>query len=239
MLIIPDIHGRDFWKIPVKRFLGKEHIIVLGDYLDPYEDEGISPQEAFLNFKEIVALKREYPDCFSLLLGNHDLHYMSKDLFGSRYDYASASIIKKFINDNSSVFELAHLFETGEKKYLFTHAGLRKGWIKKHAIIFEDDAITTVAEMLNNLWHDTTFHQILFSMLSDIPFSRWGYSKYGSPIWNDIDDMASDLDEFPGWYQVFGHSQQESEPVIREHFACLDCRRAFILNIHGKFQELE
>ena len=44
MIIIADVHGRDFWKAPVYEYQGKEHIIFLGDYLDPYDYESI-PQE--------------------------------------------------------------------------------------------------------------------------------------------------------------------------------------------------
>lgn len=46
-LIIPDVHGRDFWKDAANRFPG--NIVFLGDYLDPYPLEGISPDEAFTN----------------------------------------------------------------------------------------------------------------------------------------------------------------------------------------------
>lgn len=51
MVIIPDVHGRDFWMKPVQENLGKEHILFLGDYLDPYPDEGILGEEAFLRFE--------------------------------------------------------------------------------------------------------------------------------------------------------------------------------------------
>lgn len=45
MIIIPDIHGQDFWKKPLQEHLGKEHILFLGDYLDPYEDKTLFPFE--------------------------------------------------------------------------------------------------------------------------------------------------------------------------------------------------
>ena len=52
ILILPDIHGRTFWKDAV------EHeqfatIIFLGDYLDPYPSEGINDEQALATFKEI------------------------------------------------------------------------------------------------------------------------------------------------------------------------------------------
>jgi len=46
LIIIPDVHGRGFWRRTVAYFPGAEFIF-LGDYLDPYEDEGITDDEAF------------------------------------------------------------------------------------------------------------------------------------------------------------------------------------------------
>ena len=40
ILIIPDIHGRTFWKECIK-CREYDEIIFLGDYLDPYSFEGI------------------------------------------------------------------------------------------------------------------------------------------------------------------------------------------------------
>ena len=40
--IIPDVHGRQFWKDVIPRKDEFEKIIFLGDYLDPYGFEGIS-----------------------------------------------------------------------------------------------------------------------------------------------------------------------------------------------------
>ena len=76
MLILPDIHGRDFWRKPVQETLkeGDEKIIFLGDYLDPYDDEGITDAVAFGGLQDIIRFKQEHPDKVTLLWGNHDLH---------------------------------------------------------------------------------------------------------------------------------------------------------------------
>ena len=66
-----------------------------------------------------------------------------------------------------------------------------------------------------------------------------GDKQYGSPVWNDVDEMSKDAAELPGWYQIFGHTQQEFDPIICEHFACLDCRRAFRLTDDGKIEDVE
>ena len=60
ILIVPDIHGRKFWKEPCSNVDKYEKIIFLGDYLDPYTwREDISKDDAIDNFKEIISFARE------------------------------------------------------------------------------------------------------------------------------------------------------------------------------------
>ena len=59
ILIIPDVHGRTFWKEAINKFPKNEfpnmEIIFLGDYLDPYTGyEDINKEQAYDNFKEII-----------------------------------------------------------------------------------------------------------------------------------------------------------------------------------------
>ena len=39
IIIIPDVHGRTFWREAIEKYRNKENtqIIFLGDYLDPYQ----------------------------------------------------------------------------------------------------------------------------------------------------------------------------------------------------------
>ena len=115
MIIIPDIHGRDFWKKPVYENLGKEHIIFLGDYMDPYEDEQIAPWEVFPQLEEIVKLKEKNSDNVTLLLGNHDIHYLTEKGRGGRYDYIRGAQIKHFLIEHADSFQLALSSEVGGK----------------------------------------------------------------------------------------------------------------------------
>ena len=60
-LIIPDVHGRIFWKTPAEEFLknnSERKIVFLGDYLDPYKGEGISQERAINNFSDIIEFKK-------------------------------------------------------------------------------------------------------------------------------------------------------------------------------------
>ena len=49
-------------------------------------------------------------------------------------------------------------------------------------------------------------------------------------IWSDVREGDREFT----YYQVFGHTQLESEPFITERFACLDVRRPFILDTETK-----
>ena len=80
-LIVPDVHGRDFWREPVYKTLQETDtkIIFLGDYVDPYygefydgdEDkwlvEGINSWENLSDYvvktlTDIIELKKQYPE---------------------------------------------------------------------------------------------------------------------------------------------------------------------------------
>lgn len=233
MIIIPDIHGRNFWKKHVEDNLGKEHIVFLGDYLDPYEDEQIAPWEVFPQLEEIVTLKEKNSDSVTLLLGNHDIHYLTEKGRGGRYDYIRGTQIKHFLIEHADSFQLTLSSEIGGKQFLFSHAGILAGWMEHNKEYLDDATPETIGTVLNNMWHDRSSWPVLFSLLADVPYSRWGRAEYGSPTWSDVDDMRTDAPELPGIYQIFGHSQQEGEPVITDYFACLDVRRAFQFSERG------
>ena len=238
MIIIPDIHGRDFWKEPVIENIGKEHILFLGDYLDPYDYEPFSPWNAYPQFQEIVAIKEKNPDSVTLLLGNHDIHYLTEKGRGQRYDYIRGAQIKHFIIEHAELFRLAHIEEFGGKRFLFSHAGILAGWIEHNKEYLNGATPDTIGDVLNEMWADRSCWPVLFSLLADVPTSRWGRAPFGSPTWSDVEDMRKDAPELPGYYQIFGHTQQETGPVITEYCACLDCRRAFRLTEDGLITDI-
>ena len=83
VLIIPDVHGREFWIKPVKDVLenSDKPVIFLGDYLDPYsyelEGTGIHPQEHAIDiFKQVIDTKKQYSERVTLLIGNHKVQFV-------------------------------------------------------------------------------------------------------------------------------------------------------------------
>lgn len=226
ILIIPDVHGRDFWKKAVEE-TPCERIVFLGDYVDPYEREGITPEQALGVFFEVLDLKKTNPKKVVLLLGNHDMHYLS-ELFremacGSRYDEDLSGIIFNLLNAQKKRFRLAHEEVVAGKRYLFTHAGVNALWYERHRETIKE----LTAKNLNHLM--ATKKGV--TALADIGKIRGGYLPSGSMLWADSDEMLLS-EPFPDVYQIFGHSQR-SHPLITQHYACVDCRKAFLLDERG------
>lgn len=100
-------------------------------------------------------------------------------------------------------------------KYLFSHAGITKDWLDYNNLELKDlDSID-----ITNL-----------SALDHIPYSRGGYNKYGSCVWNDLEDFQLQT-PYKGYYQIFGHSWGgRTKPLITDKHAMLDCCKPFVLN---------
>lgn len=139
-LVIPDVHGRPFWKQAILEFPKKEFpklkIVFLGDYLDPYENypgviegEGWTREEAIDNFKEIIEFAKK-DKRIHLLIGNHDMHYWYDAHYKSRVDTKNYNIIKDLFLKNFTLFNLAYEEKIDGVKYLYTHAGITKFWLQ-------------------------------------------------------------------------------------------------------------
>lgn len=231
ILIIPDVHGRTFWKDAVEKYgENAEKIIFLGDYLDSYPCEGITRRQTIKNFEEIIDYKAANKDKVILLLGNHDLPYFDSHFHTrSRYDSSNAWHIREDFNSHRSLFDMAYMETINDKTYLFTHAGILKSWYEQHK--------KTIGELtVPNLNVLKDFPKGI-EILTQVSGLRGGFGRCGSMVWSDIDEKKEDED-LDGIYQIFGHSQQEEHPVITRTWACLDCRKAFILTEDGGFQDV-
>lgn len=231
ILIFPDIHGRSFWKKPLQdvidRKINPDNIVFLGDYFDPYLHEGISVDEAIINWHELTVKvwNSLSPTIPIFLYGNHDYHYLDnyfgKNANGGRISHKHLNEIRGILKDNEDMLQIAYQTTIGGKNVLFTHAGVNANWYNRH----KDLIGSLTAKNLNNLANSEEG----LEALSDIGICRWGNQETGSPLWNDVnelqDESVADVD-----FQICGHSQQKENPVIKEHFAMLDCRKPFILN---------
>ena len=224
LIIIGDVHGRTFWRDAVQRNpCGK--FIFLGDYLDPYPKEEMSDKDAFQGLEDIINFKKEHPDMVTLLWGNHDLHYLYPEYMGSRYDFDHAERNAHLFWDNQSLFQMAYDVRVGDKKYLFSHAGVGRMWVLSHFPNLADEDIT--ANLLNDL---VGYHEFM-SALGDVSRYRGGKKEYGSMIWADPRELIEEENRLSGVIQVFGHTQLDMPINYEDWLYCLDCRQAFFLNL--------
>lgn len=208
VLIIPDIHGRSFWKdVDSSKY---DLTIFLGDYVDPYPEDKISPDDVIRNLEDLVLFKKDNPNTI-FLSGNHDEMYVNDEYasyfsYKDRHDYAHATEIRNLLNQLS--MQYVYVLD----KYLFTHAGF------------------------NNKFDKHIKHQIQKEIqtrdLARVSFYRGGRNDFGSILWSDIREIAnSDPNKYLSKYiQIFGHTRVK-ELVHHDNWYCLDCSKPFELNL--------
>ena len=255
-LVIPDVHGRTFWKEPVRWVLDNLKdvpIVFLGDYTDPYVGEvdsvtntTIKREDGITCLKEVIELKKQNSDRITLLIGNHDLGYLNKYICTCRRDRANEKVLTGLFKDNLSLFNLATEFEVAGKKFLFTHAGITTRWVKAWETLVKDYGIDSKisVDTLNDVFHMEMAgnnEQSLVMALSYVSHYRGGYDNCSSLVWADIHDHldidSNDWADEHGYIQVFGHTQLSEDPIsIDGKVFCLDVRRAFYIDKEGEIR---
>lgn len=221
MLVVPDVHGREFWRKPIEDY-PEEEVIFLGDYLDPYPEEGISPEDAIQVFMDILLLPIKYPKReITYLLGNHDLAYLNPihKQSAPRHDWENEKeIINLFRGIGMDSWNVA----TIKGKYIFSHAGIHSGWISRHPELGRD--IYEVTKTLQEkLWSPD-----VMTALSEYSGFRGGWEyNIGSPVWSDVREWVNwEPDEIQDYIQIFGHTQLNDGVIIdiRKDWKCIDCK---------------
>ena len=217
ILIIPDLHGRKFWREAIANNIEKvDKVVFLGDYLDPYPEEiEESPESMECKYfgdsqsllgilNDIVSLKKNEPDKYVLLTGNHsDSYIWSKFSAATRTDYKNWEKYHKFFSENLEYFNLVWI----ENDVIFSHAGISEGWaneflyhymkydegaeLEKNSIVFE-----TARVLKDTLLKDFNTHYI--NSLGCISAYRWGDAPYGSCEWADLREHLDMKKSIPG-----------------------------------------
>ena len=243
-LLIPDIHGRDFWKDAVDKVnLSETKVVFLGDYLDPYPHEfkDISKEELYKNtidnFKEILEFKKSNPENVVLLVGNHDLTYLiSKVICNCRCIDSHYKELNKLFVDNKNLFDLLYVISPYSKNVIVSHAGIHKDYFEellcrlKFVKSDELDKLTDNQKIdylykINDLFKEGSYD--LNESLGTCSYFRGGYHVQGSLVWSDIREWIDDKNiEF---YQIFGHTLIK-QPVVTKDYACIDSKEALLFN---------
>ena len=245
-LIIPDIHGRDFWKTPVTQVLettGAE-ICFLGDFHDPYPQEEWTKgkdylQESVDNFRQILETKKQNPERITLLIGNHDCGYaISSDICSSRMDRKHKSELRTLFRENWELFRLAKRCDIAGKTFILSHAGIHKEWVKRVWGKIADNPGFDVVRELNEAWAEAD-HGILGSLGIYDRYRGWGGAHYGSPVWADIQSWVGISPAESFGFHVVGHTQLRKNPIVLDTIADVDCRTAFYIDTEGKLRSYE
>lgn len=254
ILIIPDIHCRNFWRKTISDNADKvEKIVFLGDYLDPYPGE-IKENPELMECKDfydsysnlnmlndIISLKKDKPNKYVLLTGNHsDSYIWSKFHAATRTDYKNWEKYHKFFLENLEYFNLVWV----ENNVIFSHAGITEEWAQKvwDELEYPKDEFYSIMEIAI-MFRDTPlkyFTKEHINVISNISYYRYGESSCGSCEWADLREHIEKIISYEnntfigkgesGTFQVFGHTQLINKPLICDKWACLDCRKGFIIN---------
>ena len=251
-LILPDIHGRLFWKSAIELYPKEKYpdldIVFLGDYLDPYDFEYISKEDAIYNFENIIDIA-EKDNRVHLLLGNHDWHYID-NIDNCRIDKDNFKYIKNLFLTYDKLFNIAYENFIEDKRYFYTHAGVTKQWwndiqnISKNCLTNKFLSDEQKQWITNNVLNKPITTELLNSFkynfqgnawLSMISFIRGGDNDFASCIWADYREMHNGkLSVFTdNTYQIFGHTLSEpdiNDGIVLDNIAMLDSRCAWVLN---------
>lgn len=207
LLIVPDVHGRDFWIEPCSHIDDFDKVIFLGDYHDPYTFQVSQDTSRHRLRDNLLPFILEHRDKCICLYGNHDSYVVGKPC--CRTDNYHFNEIADYLKQMN--LQLIYRVDN----YLFSHSGVLPKWLELYNLKLED---------LETLPLD-------HSSLYEISSYRGGFD-IGSCIWGDVREYYNAY-QLDGIYQIFGHTQLE-DAIITDTFACLDCRKCFTLDTETK-----
>lgn len=199
-LIFGDFHGHFDSLNQIYQDEKPFSVIHLGDYFDSFHGTVDGMKEAFTN---LLSLRKEHLSDtkngdFTLLLGNHDYHYLQYGLeqysgYNKGYDlWAHQQLQECWDNKIIKLVEFDYTSKT-----LYSHGGVTNTWLKENRM----DGIEL--QYLN----DVNLFNLRFTYAGGGDW--YGDSIYSSPIWVRPNALLSDMykdEEGIKWTQIVGHT---------------------------------
>jgi hypothetical protein len=187
--VIPDIHGSTEWKKIKDRLDEFDKIVFLGDFFDSWTN--IWPDQGE-NFKEIIELKKIYPDKIELLLGNHDTQYIHGWRCSGHQEDRKLEI-KGILGENKDLFSIVFIY----KNWIFSHAGVSQTWLDNWEIKPEE---------INDLYLTNP------KCVAHTGNSPSGDDPRNGPLWI----RPRSLNKYPakGYSQIIGHTELPAVPEV-------------------------
>lgn len=205
-IIFGDFHGHFDSLYQIYQDEQPYSVIHLGDYFDNFSGDVNAIKQAFT---DLLNLRKEHLSNtkngdFTLLLGNHDYHYLMYGLeqysgYNKGYDLWAHQQLKELWDKH--ILKLAEYDYTS--KTLYSHAGITNTWLKENRM----EGIELLYLNSVNLFN------LRFTYLGGGDW--YGDSVYSSPIWVRPNALLSDMykdDEGNVWTQIVGHTSN-STPV--------------------------
>lgn len=205
-LIFGDFHGHFDSLNQIYQDEKPYSVIHLGDYFDNFHGSVDSIKEAFTN---LLTLRKEHLSNikngdFTLLLGNHDYHYLQYGLeqysgYNKGYDlWAHEQLKELWDNHQLKLVEWDYTSKT-----LYSHAGVTNTWLKESRMDGVD------FQYLNEI----NLFRLRFTYAGGGDW--YGDTPYASPIWVRPNSLLGDryVDENGEvWTQIVGHTH-DTMPV--------------------------
>ncbi len=207
IIAIGDIHGRNLWKSIVQTQVF-DRVVFIGDYFDSFD---IGATEQMDNFREIVAFQKANPTKVTLLIGNHDFHYLPAAMqvnetytgFQDKYAFQISNLILEHLEQFNMCYQL--------ENYLFTHAGVTHTW-------------------LNNAGYDKQAIDVFINELFQYQPGKFffnGSNPYGdnvtqSPIWVRPASLKKNAYKYETVKQVVGHTTVTRLEISKDRFFFID-----------------
>lgn len=205
-IIFGDFHGHFDSLYQIYQDEKPYSVIHLGDYFDNFSNDVNSIKQSFT---DLLKLRKEHLSDtrngdFTLLLGNHDYHYLMYGLeqysgYNKGYDLWAHGQLKELWDKH--ILKLVEYDYTS--KTLYSHAGITNTWMKENRM-----------EGIELLYlNSVNLFTLRFTYLGGGDW--YGDSVYSSPIWVRPNSLLKDMykdEEGIEWTQIVGHTNN-STPV--------------------------
>lgn len=230
-LHIGDMHGK--WdKFFNKDFTPKYNIndynkiIFIGDYWDSFDVDFETQRKTF---NAIIELKKQYPDRFVLLLGNHDVHYLYLDTYyrGNGFQEKYATPIHTYMIDNAHLFDYFYMYEN----VFCSHAGLTSLFLNE----IEEKYDLKINDLLDVKIRNEIKEMFFYTK------QNGGFDPFDGPLWcrpNKINNHPPS----ENIVQVFGHTYNCNMEVRMQHncmYFNIDCDQNLVKIIGGNFEIID
>lgn len=198
ILFVGDIHNHMYMFDDIQKLDNQfnfDKIICLGDYVD---DWNTTNAQSLTTLNNIILLKKENPDKYTFLLGNHELSYLGFPCSG--HQQHMQNLMEQTLTEHIDIFDLYAIVNVNNKEYVCTHAGITNDFINQKL----DGEHKWKLNL--QIWNENKLQFI--GNLTCCSYLRGGRDEFSSFVWADLKEHRyMNLQEKPIIpYQIIGHT---------------------------------